>query len=419
MCGEEFVMKTKKTTLLDCAMMLYVTIMFFRPRSIELYQIISHLFYLGQCILTFALIGYVGYRILRRGIKRAFSPVCYLVMLYKGYETFAIYSNGLFEISTFINACVLIAATVFTESFLEKSPKLYLTILSVYTGILVWINNLSYFVVGSSSYTDATGNYIYFWSTKNHLSSLFFCAFLASLLMNGLNRTKLSWLWNIFVFINIMWGTIVFDSATTIVGIVVLLALYVLFKRKNVLYRPVAWFFGGLGVHVAIVIFRVQETFSWIIEHLLNKTLSFSGRTEIWDMALYYIYRKPLLGYGASSVFNFSYANATIPAHNQLLDIAVVCGIPGLIIFFVILLIIFLKLNKYKESIVARMVTCALLGYLVMMITESPNPNQAWFIIFGLIYRVPDIDRLFTYVEYSLNNKLVLRRKKFRGNLNY
>lgn len=410
-------MRTRNGQLFYTLVSILVIIPLFRPRMLELYDGLNTLFFGVQCLLVMAMAFLFTVRLLKKGFKDAFLPVSYLVILFKLYELAAAYKNGIFDIATIINSGIIIAATVFADYLLGRVPKTFLSVLSLYTGLLVFINNISFFTTGSRTFTDATGNFIYFWSTKNHLSSLFFISFISAILFYGTKRTRFAHVWCFFSIINVIWGTIMFNSSTTVVGVAVLLVLYVLFKRKNILYKPVLWFWGGIALNIAIVIFRIQEAFVWLIEDVLNKNINLSGRTVIWDAALLYIIRNPIWGYGQSSVFSFAFASSEIPAHNQFLDIAIVCGIPGMILFGIVLFAVFRKLGKYRESFVSRLVACTLLGYIVMSIAESPNPYQPWFILFAIAYRVPEIDRVYKNVTYRLTKDLKVKRRVSTGSL--
>lgn len=411
-------LKIKKKRFYYILLSAFLIIPLFRPRTLNLYKSLSKLFYGSQCLLVFSLIALIIVRVYKKGLKQAFSPVSYLVIIYKIYESMAIYVNGMFEITTIVNAAIIIASTVFADYLLSIAPEEYLGILTIYTGFLVFINNLSFFSMGSSSFTDATGNYIYFWSTRNHLSSLFFITFVSAILFYGIKRTKVIQFWCIFTIVNVLWGTIMFKSATTIVGIAVLFLLYLLYRRKSALYRPVIWFFGGIGLNAAVVIFRVQELFAWIIVNLLHRNLTLTYRTFIWDTALLYILQRPIWGYGVSPIFSFSFAGSEIPAHNQFLDIAIVCGIPGMILFGIILFSVFQKLGTFKESLISRLVACALFGYILMSIAESPNPYQPWFILFAVAYRVPEIDNIYKNVSYKFTKDLKIHRQITQGSKN-
>lgn len=389
----------------------------FRPRSITQFGVIGQrFFYIVQVIFAFVLICFFFTQFINKR-KRAISPVAWMVIVYKAWESFAIFRNGLGDISTIIYALGMIGATVFTEYLLRKAPIEYLLVLSLYTGVLVLINNISSLFGGFSGFTDATGNVVYFWQTKNHLSSLFFIAMISSYLYYGTRRSNFANVWNLFVLLNVVWGTITFESATTVVGIITFLIMFYLFKKKTDIYRPVLFYFLCFALHIAIVIFRVQDIFAYFIEQLLHRSLSMSGRTIIWDRALLSLLNKPIIGYGQSSIFTFSFARTEIPAHNQFLDIGIVCGIPGMIIYLIIFFLAFLKLKQYSKSVVARVICCTLLAYMVMSITESPTPYQPWFILLGIISLIPEIDRRYIYIKHKLTRNGILKRKRVNGNM--
>ena len=163
-----------------------------------------------------------------------------------------------------------------------------------------------------------------------------------------------------------------------------------------------AWFFLLLGLHVAIVVFRVQHIFTWLIEQILHKNLTLTGRTHIWNVAMALIQANPWLGYGKSSLLKFAFTKYAIPAHNQFLDIGITCGIPGLLVYLIILYCAFRNLSKCKESPSGRVMACALLAYLVMSIAESPDPYQPWFIIFAMTAYMKQLDSLYQRKTFRL-----------------
>lgn len=402
-------MRISKKNLQFYLISLIGIITLFRPRIVNYYEGISSFYYFFQIILVLFVSLIIFNKLVKKGLK-GLSVVSYAVIIYKLYELVAVYQNGLLDSTTLINAGIIISSTVLTEYLIENVPGAFLGILCVYSGIMVFINNVSFYMGGVSN-TDATGNIVYFWQTRNHLSSLFFIAFISTLLKYGIKRNRFFRVWTVFVFINILSGIIIFNSSTTIVGFAVMILFYFLLKR-NILCKPVMWFAASLALNFAIIVLRVQRIFSWLIENWLHKSLTFTGRTSIWDMALAYIVRRPLFGYGESAVFDFSWSSSEVVAHNQFLDVAIICGIPGMILFIVVLFIVFKQLEKYKDSAVARLLLCALFGYMIMTITESPNPYQPWFIIFALAFKIPEIDALYKDVTYSFSGGVLRQNIK-------
>jgi len=86
---------------------------------------------------------------------------------------------------------------------------------------------------------------------------------------------------------------------------------------------------------------------------------TFTGRTEIWDLALRYAAQRPILGYGFSAFWgteeamfglgeNLSWVNGALDAHNAYVNLALTIGIPGLIL--AMLWLVALPLIDYYRS---------------------------------------------------------------------
>lgn len=79
-----------------------------------------------------------------------------------------------------------------------------------------------------------------------------------------------------------------------------------------------------------------------IIEGLLGRTMSFTNRTNIWTRAIYYIFQKPMFGWGllGDKATELLGSKAYVNVHNQLLDVLWQGGLFGLVIFTLIMLLI-------------------------------------------------------------------------------
>jgi O-antigen ligase len=123
--------------------------------------------------------------------------------------------------------------------------------------------------------------------------------------------------------------------------VIVLLALFNLFSVGTVVWEPVR---------------RLVES--------VVPDASFTGRTEIWEMALQYVARRPITGYGFLAFWgtpqvvyglgdNVSWVNAASDAHNAYVNLALCIGLPGLalVIAFVALVPVadFCRLSRRNE----------------------------------------------------------------------
>lgn len=69
-------------------------------------------------------------------------------------------------------------------------------------------------------------------------------------------------------------------------------------RRWQTLFNGATAMLSGVGLFFTVVLYRLQNVFAFLIEGVLHKGLSFTGRTEIWDMAIKNILASPALGYG-------------------------------------------------------------------------------------------------------------------------
>ena len=153
----------------------------------------------------------------------------------------------------------------------------------------------------------------------------------------------------------------------------------------------------GLGavfaIAIGLVVFRVQNYFSFLIEAIMHKSLTLSDRTFIWDAALLLVKSKLFTGYGvgkslSGEVFiDLGYMSETIFAHDIFLDYLVMGGLFALVVFILILLE---TQKEYKEmiSITRYWKTFIWIGVLIYMcasIVEIYTGNYCLFLMIAYI----------------------------------
>ena len=123
-----------------------------------------------------------------------------------------------------------------------------------------------------------------------------------------------------------------------------------------------------ISVVAALNLFSVGTVLFEPIRKLVGSIMpdaTFTGRTEIWELALQYVARRPLTGYGFSTFWgtpqvvyggaeNATWVNAATDAHNAYLNLALGIGIPGLVlvIFWVVVLPIvdYYRLSRQRRQ---------------------------------------------------------------------
>lgn len=141
-------------------------------------------------------------------------------------------------------------------------------------------------------------------------------------------------------------------------------------------------------IYLAIVIFRIQNfLLKEFIEETLNKRITFTGRTELWDTVIRNISLSPIIGFGSKNeVLSNSYGIKE--SHNGIIEILLWSGILGLVVF---LLIIIFSLRNCKVDINSQILISAIFCYFIGNLTESGftlNRYGFWlFIIFVISYK--------------------------------
>lgn len=182
----------------------------------------------------------------------------------------------------------------------------------------------------------------------------------------------------VFLILLVSCSVLIRKSATGIIGILVfylLIGYLVIFKQKCILdIKKLLVVYST--IFLGVVIFRLQNIFSYLIVNILEKDITFTGRTYIWDYTIMYFKQKPILGYGIEEtkirLEKYANSNAINPvnAHDELLEIFYQGGI---VLFFMFICIIkqsCKNLYKHKENMSSKIISFAIFALLITMITE-------------------------------------------------
>lgn len=338
-----------------------------------------------------------------------------LIFLYELWTQIACYINNQFSIYSFLTEASYLALFIIVDYYIKRNLVASLSTISGICVVLIVVNLLS-IIFNNTNYADTSGNIIYFWNTRNHLSSLFF---LGMITCNLLWHTKKSkqigkslrwWITIILVFFSILFTM----SSTTIVGILTFIFLLIFIRRFKIIYRPVMLMIFALVLHLAIVVFRIQNVISYLVTQVLGKDMTFTGRTDIWDVALISFLHNFWTGTGKSNTIPVWFSETGVSAHNQLLEIGMEFGVIGLMLFIILLISIAIKISKNRQQKADLIMFLAILSYVVMMITEVVSPYYPWFIIFALVSNIKLINEKYISQKYHfrISDKTITRRRR-------
>ena len=141
--------------------------------------------------------------------------------------------------------------------------------------------------------------------------------------------------------------------------------------KHSKIFNIFSYYAVGILFYLLFVFGRCQKYFSIIIEKLLHKSLSFSGRTDIWDAYVKKIMDSPIIGYGNSTKtemyvyikeFGRSYLYGP---HNALLELLNAGGILLAGMFILIYCYIGKQLLKNKENQLAAIISIYVLATII------------------------------------------------------
>lgn len=164
-------------------------------------------------------------------------------------------------------------------------------------------------------------------------------------------------------------------SSTGIVTIVLFIPLLAIAKYKSLSKFLIR---ASIIIGISLPVIKLTSPFlDRIIKTFFGKTLTFSGRTYIWNYALDKLVSNPLLGNGFNSTHYLlenkiipSYERVAAHTHNGFLELFLQSGFIGLLLGVIIILIAFrytFKINK-KEGDIIR------IYFIVFMIFNFMEP---------------------------------------------
>lgn len=202
--------------------------------------------------------------------------------------------------------------------------------------------------------------------------------------------------------------------ATSLVGMFIFLffALLPLFRNKTNFFNVLSYSVTSIIIFLIIVIFRLQEYFSFIIVNILHKNLTFTGITRIWDRVLDLIQKCPIIGYGKMSGIGIMEGNHEIThAHSYILQVLYMCGAIGLIAFFIVNFFACNELFKHKNSYIAKIISGTLFSFYMMFVAEAFN-SPLIFVLFVLAYYVDKIEQECNDQNLDYKHKIKLMNFK-------
>lgn len=211
----------------------------------------------------------------------------------------------------------------------------------------------------------------------------------SSSLALGLMRDRRAYLIAGIIYISGFFQCLIYYSATSVVALV-LFGLLLLVSRSAKLRMAINGLSVGLVYAAAfcfIVLLRLQDNLSLLIEGVLGKSLTFTGRTAVWDGVISMMDGEHFLfGFGTAPRFHLVFNDFLYNhPHNDILSVLLSGGIVALVLYLILVGWALGVLYKNRTKPLSNVFCAAVAGLLTVALME-PLFSIAWGILLGMTY---------------------------------
>ena len=216
--------------------------------------------------------------------------------------------------------------------------------------------------------------------------------------MLSIRYSKWFWLNLIPLFVS-CFAILFMVKSMTALSCLFLFLIYFLIPGKRLLS------FGTICLYVGIILFQVIVCFSgtglenndlarWFIVDVLEKDMTFTYRTHMWDSALRVFFNSPIWGYGFvdSDWFRTHMTNRAVGAHNYILNTMVYGGVLLLAFYVIIVFRSIWNLIRINDTCSIRMI--AAFGVMSTMMLFEVYETPLVFLMLTIMYYYPGQESL-------------------------
>lgn len=328
------------------------------------------------------------------------------IMIYEFIIIGATYLNRYGYVRLALNTGLdIISICMFLELGIKNNcKKMIHTILLIFE-VLVYSNLITLIIYPDGMYISNRQNYANNWLLgydNLHIVTIL-PAIVISLIYSYIDGEKIKFRTKILLICGLT-SVFITLSATSTVAILILI-IFIMQKnsvfKNTIVFNYLNYCLTYIVLFISIVLLRLQEIFSWFIVDILGKSLTFTGRTNIWDATMYYIKESWIWGYGVEKSLIRTLKNSNqyaTHAHNHILEVLYKGGILLLFAFLYLLLIVGRKLMKYKGTMISKILSFSIFLFFLMMLVEARDTMNLYILLIFSYYvdkivDITDIDK--------------------------
>lgn len=352
---------------------LLILLPFFKPDGIKNFTIINSIFLVMKFI-SLSLVVYIIVKYLIQKKRNIFNNGFWGLTIFWGIYLINNIKKGYFD-SSILNYSIFTLSLMLLFAIADNKEETFYLSFGLHKIFIVWfwIQSISMilglfgiaifgrFTNGDLSYYLGPDNYSAFMMIPIMCFIIYYNIHYRSIEITDIKNIS-------YILINTILNLLV-KSYTAFFGALILLIVIESLKVNKKIFKMVTFkniFIFGAIFLVFVIVFKIQNYFSWLLVDIMGKSVSLSSRTIIWDDAIGIIKNNLLFGVGSFTPHEISsyVLYGTTHTHNIILELILRTGILGTLGYLTYL---FYPLKKEKNNNSELAIFYACIGVLFIM----------------------------------------------------
>lgn len=295
--------------------------------------------------------------------------------------------NGLSSVS------VMLGMFIYYRDALERKMMSIIDGTFYYLTVFTVMDAFIAFFTANGLYQNEMGQPIFFTGGKFEVCYCYITWIVVSLVKKHLENYKVHWMEYVFM---AAWGMLLTAKVDCATGLLCIAAcigvcMFPYFSKilSNVKFLVIIFAL----LNYLIIIYRAQERMEilrYFITNILHRAIHITGRFDIYSKFGDMMKGNWLLGYGYSTDIVYQFTKLA-NAQNAFLQIVTVCGLVGLVLYMIFLLLALFPLKKVQSTFLKRILAAGMIAFLISAIVEIPF-GPYFYIILTCVYGIRNIE---------------------------
>lgn len=266
--------------------------------------------------------------------------------------------------------------------------------------IVFCVLNLISIIIQPSGYVSdvSEGNEIYFLGLQNRFVFVFLPLVAFQALYSILTYKTIQKKIFIITVINTL-SLIYFWAVGGMLALILVCILFLTinkFKLKKIL-NSITCSIIIIVANISLVVLRIQENYADFITDKLEKDVTLTGRTLLWDYGILSFFNNPIWGIGYNNISKLSNDMLGVAhMHNLFMNILYYGGLVGFTLFLIINILVVRNLYKYRKTYCASILVITLFSGYMMSLGDTFDSAAFWILIM-LAYNIGKITKNKSY----------------------